>query len=110
MDNALIAVANGGLCNRLKTVVSAHRIASETGRTLYVYWNRQLAWDADGTRLFLPWPGGWHDLFAEPLNELAWAQIKHLEWLPKAKKEAAEVGIVTSATRSPLAREYSRQR
>jgi hypothetical protein len=83
MERILVALANGGLCNRLKLIVSAHRLAHETGRTLHLCWNPHLAWNADGNNHFLPWPGGWQDLFATPLREVAEKDIRHLDWLAR---------------------------
>lgn len=69
MNRTLVAVTIGALCNRLKLIVSAHRIAHETGRTLLVDWKPTIPWDPDGTVQQLPWPGRWQDLFATPFAE-----------------------------------------
>lgn len=87
MERKLIAIVHGGLCNRLKTIVSAHRIAEETGRTLQVFWSPKFAWNPDGTDTRLPWPGGWKDLFASTIAEIDWDDVKGLDWLGASASE-----------------------
>lgn len=78
MERCIVAAVFGGLSNRLKTIISAHRIARETGRVLYVHWAPELWWNADGHARTLPWPGGWNDLFAQPVKTISQRKIQQL--------------------------------
>ena len=68
MDKRLIVIANSGLCNRLKPILSGARIAHATRRKLAVHWNNELLMQPEDTPLRLAWPGTWNDLFASPLE------------------------------------------
>lgn len=70
----LFILAGGGLCNRLKSVLSGMRVAAESRRELYLYWNEHLTMSPLEFALHpenapnpgkpaAKFPGDWRDFF-----------------------------------------------
>lgn len=73
-ESKLFILASGGLCNRLKPILSGMRVAAESGRELYIHWNEQLSMSelelalhsdvvSESGRIAAKFPGDWKDFF-----------------------------------------------
>lgn len=71
--NKLFVIASGGLCNRLKPILSGMRVAAESGRELQIHWNEHLSMSAleygihpeiaPESKKTAKFPADWRDLF-----------------------------------------------
>jgi hypothetical protein len=73
--------ASGGLCNRLKPILSGLDIARRTGRRLRVYWDERLVEypESLSTPIEYIWPGSFSDLFATDIEEITREEAEALQ-------------------------------
>ena len=94
MDKRLIIIVHGGLCNRLKPILSGMRIAKAMNRKLSVCWQPVLHTQPSDETVILQWPGTWNDLFSHSLDiitDIAPLISSDLEWQSDIRQKTNNV-------------------